>query len=340
MSIMKALVIIEPRKAEVRDVDIPEPRDNEVLVRVRACGLCQTDRHIYEGEFLAKYPIIPGHEFSGEVIDTGKNVDMVRKGDRVVIDPNISCGRCYYCRSGMKHLCENWQGIGVTLNGGFAEYALVPQENVYIMPRDLSFEAASLTEPLACIIHGIDRIGMAIGKTIAIFGAGPIGLMFLQLLRHFGASKIVVFDINDYRLEVAKKLSADYVYNPRDIDISKAIIDEVNRYGIDIVVEASGSLEAFKQALKIVGYSGRILVFGVPPRESEVGIRLFDVYRKEISIIGSFVNPYTMYRALDILRANIISVNDIITHRVSLMEILDILKGNIPRNAIKIVSVF
>ncbi len=336
---MKALVIFEPHRAGVVDIDIPRPRDNEVLVRVRACGLCQTDRHIYEGGFLAKYPIIPGHEFSGEVVDIGENVDGIARGDRVVIDPNISCGKCYYCRSGMKHFCENWQGIGVTINGGFAEYVIVPKENIYIIPKDLSFEAASLTEPLSCIIHGIDRIEMIVGKSVAIFGAGPIGLMFLQLLKHFGASKIAVFDINDYRLEIARKLGADHIYNPRDVDIHRVVREEISRYGIDIVIEASGSLEAFRQAMRIVGYSGKILVFGVPPRESEVGIKLFDVYRKEISIIGSFTNPYTMYRSIDILRSGIISIDMIITHRVGLADVLDMLRGNIPGNALKIVAI-
>ena len=334
---MKALIIRGKQDAIIDTVAIPKVKPNEVLIEVKACGICKTDIEIFRGTVdLAKYPVIPGHEFSGIVVDVGHDVTSVSKGDRVTVDPNIPCGKCYYCRTARKHFCENWNAIGVTLNGAYAQYVKVPEHVVYNIPNNMPFDAACLTEPVACVLHGLYRISPSSGSYIAIFGAGPIGLMFLQLLKEV-ASRIIVFEINPYRSKVAEKLGADYVINPLKTNVEDEVSKLTNRRGVDIAIVATGNVKAIETAIKILAPTGKLLLFGVAHKDAVINVRPFEVYRKELTIMGSFTNPYTMNEAIDLLMKGVVNYKELITHRVQLEDALNILAKGLPKKGIKVI---
>uniref|UniRef100_A0A7C5XGU7 Alcohol dehydrogenase n=1 Tax=Ignisphaera aggregans TaxID=334771 RepID=A0A7C5XGU7_9CREN len=339
---MRAIVINKPFEAYIKDVDDPKPGVGEVLVSVKACGVCGTDIHIFRGEeSRVSYPIVPGHEFSGVVVDVGSDVGGdVSVGDSVVVDPNVFCGECYYCRRGYSNYCERWEGIGVTRDGGMAEKVVVPAKAVYRIPKDIPFDVAALAEPISCILHGIDLASPYNVHSIAIFGAGPIGLIFLILLKRFTSAKIAVFEVASHRIDMAKVIGADIVENPLNIDIAKIANEVSNGRGFDMVIDASGNIDAISRILKLdfIAPTGKILLFGVAPPNKKVEIEPHQIYRKEVKIIGSYVNPYTMYRAIDVLKS-IKEFNKIID-RIDLEEALSILKGKPRRQYIKPVIVF
>ncbi|GAB4328901.1 MAG: zinc-dependent alcohol dehydrogenase family protein [Promethearchaeota archaeon] len=277
----------------------PEPGPRDVMVRVRASGVCGTDVHVYEGEVpLAKFPVIPGHEFCGVVERVGATVADVSPGDRVAVEPNLFCGQCHYCRTGRKHFCENWAAVGLTFDGGFAELAVVPRQAVYQMPERLSFEAGAFFEPVACVLHGLERAGVQPGDEVVVLGAGSIGLLFVQLLKRRGAAKVLAADLDDHKLELAEKLGADATTNPSAADLREVVAEFTGGHGADVVVDAAGVPQL---TLPLVRPTGRILWFGVPPEGEEISIRPFDVYRREITIVGSFTNPDTNEAALRLL---------------------------------------
>jgi len=338
---LRALVISKPFEAYIKDVDDPKPGVGEVLVSVKACGVCGTDIHIFRGEeSRVSYPIVPGHEFSGVVDDVGGNVSDVSVGDSVVVDPNVFCGECYYCRRGYSNYCERWEGIGVTRDGGMAEKVVVPAKAVYRIPKDISFDVAALAEPISCILHGIDLVSPYNAHSIAIFGAGPIGLIFLILLKRFTSAKIAVFEVAKHRIDIAKDIGADVVENPLNVDIAKIANEVSDGRGFDMVIDASGNIDAISRILKLdfIAPKGKILLFGVAPPNKKVEIEPHQIYRKEVKIIGSYVNPYTMYRAIDVLKS-MKEFNKIID-RIDLEEALNILKGESRKQYIKPVIVF
>jgi len=324
---MRAFIINKPRDAGLIELPKPVPAPGELLIRVKACGVCGTDLHIYEGEFPVPLPRVPGHEFSGEVVEVGEGVKDFSEGDRVAVDPNIHCDSCYYCRRGRFNYCVNWQGIGLNRHGAYAEYVTVPVKNVYRVPDGLSYEAAAFMEPLACCIHGVDRVRAAPGENVAIFGLGPIGLLHVQLARLSGASKIIGIDLVDERLSMAEKLGADLTVNAAKEDPVKAIKQATRGHGVDVVVEASGSLKAFSQAIKVLDNTGRMLVFGVAPEGAKVEVEPFEIYRREISIVGSFTNPLTNERALKLLASGAVKVSPLITHKVGLKDVLTVFQA-------------
>ena len=195
---MKAVMVDEPGKVRVVDVEEPEPGPDEVVLRVGACGICGTDIHIIDGEFPPTvYPIIIGHEFGGEVTAVGETVKDISVGDRVGVDPTLNCGACYFCQRGMGNLCERWNAVGVGHHaGGFAEYVAVPERVVYPIPENMSMKAAALIEPVSCVVRGFHRLQPQTGETYLIYGAGPMGLLNAQVARNNGASLVALIDIN------------------------------------------------------------------------------------------------------------------------------------------------
>ncbi|MGQ9690542.1 MAG: alcohol dehydrogenase catalytic domain-containing protein, partial [Thermoproteota archaeon] len=209
---MRAASLFGVGDLRVIDKEVPKISEYEVLIKVGACGICGTDLHFFKGEWKVNTPLVLGHEFSGTVVQVGSKVDGIKVGDHVVAEPNVLCGKCKYCRMSEKNFfCENIQAIGVTVDGAFAEYVKAPERNVYRIPEDMSFEEAALIEPLACIIRGIDRVGISVGSNVAIVGTGPIGLLMIQVVKHYGASKVFALDIVEDRLRLAQELGATYV---------------------------------------------------------------------------------------------------------------------------------
>ena len=338
---MRALVIERPFKASIRDTKDPEPRRGEVVIQVKASGICGTDLHIYRGEEpRARYPLIPGHEISGVVVEVGEGVSGVSEGDVVAVDPNIYCGECYYCRRGLVHFCLNWEGVGVTRPGGLAEKVAVPARNVYRIPGDVSPELAALAEPLSCVLHGVDVVEPYDTSSVAIFGAGPIGLMFLVLLRKLTSARIAVFEISRVRSEKAEELGADLVANPLEREVGDTAKELGSERGFDVIIDATGSIDALSRILRldIVAPAGKILLFGVAPPGKKIELEPYLIYRKEIRIMGSYVNPFTMWRAVNMLR----SVRELekIINKVSLEEALEIIRGESKREYVKPVVVF
>lgn len=333
---MKAAFIEKPHSLNIVDKNIPSIKPKEVLLKVHACGVCGTDIHIYEGVMpWARLPLIPGHEFSGVVVDVGENVDTISIGDVVAVDPNIACGLCRYCRSGRRNLCSKVESIGVTRDGGFAEYVVAPVSQLYKIPSGLSLDEAAFTEPVACCLHGITRLSIKPGEDVLIVGAGPIGLIHLQLAKRAGAGRVIVVEVNDVRLKLAEKLGADLTVNPSKEDVTEVINSLLRGKAVEAAIDAAGGSKSLTSALKCLEPGGRLLVFGVASEEDIWCIKPYDIYKRELTIIGSFINPYEMDAALNLLASGAIDVKPLISHIINLGDLEKALKREIP-NTIKI----
>jgi len=336
---MKAAVFHGKKNLKVEEVELPRPKHDEVIIQIKACGVCGTDLHIYEGaEGAAKCtpPTILGHEFSGIVYETGSLVQSVKPGDRVCVDPNDYCGHCYYCRIGKAHFCQNMIGIGTTTNGGFAQYCVVREKQVYKVGGSLSFEEAAMAEPVACCLHGMDLTGVKTGDTVMVIGGGTIGLIMLQLAKLSGASTLVVVEPVERKRELALRLGADIAIDP----ISQSIGDMLEKYGVksvDAAIECVGLKNTMEDAIKYVSRGGTAMLFGLTEPNCEIPLMPFDIFRREITIKASFINPYTQTRAVALLESGKINVKDLITDELSLNEINKVFEDNSYRNRGKVI---
>ena len=286
---MKALLLSGNYQLSLSEINTSPPGNNEVKIRVLECGICGTDTHIIKGESRSTVPVVLGHEFGGVVVETGSCVDNIVPGDVVAVDPNIHCGVCHFCRSGKPNFCVNMKAIGVDLNGGMAELCTVPASQVYRVPPDFDSALLYLVEPLSCVLHGIDKIDIKPGENVLIVGAGNIGILFaLVLYNHVG--KLAVLEKNMSRLQ-----------NALSLGVKEGHEDDGSVPEFDAVVEATGTAEGFLTALKSVAPGGRILQFGVVPVGLATHLYLNDIYARDISIIGSYLNPYTFSRAIKLL---------------------------------------
>ncbi len=321
---MKAAVFQGPSDIAVRDVPVPRITENEVLVDVRACGICGTDLRIEEGQFDARYPVIAGHEFCGEVVEAGAEVTHLQVGDMVAVNPNTPCRRCPYCYRGLFHLCDSMTACGVTYDGGFAQLCKVSSELALPVPDgdQASAEKWAMMEPVSCCLHGIDVAGVRPGDSVVILGGGSIGLLLCQIARHAGATTLIVSEPTEAKRELALACGADEVLDPVALgDGFARAVRDLTGGGADVVIEAAGLAVTAQAALPLVRKGGTLLYFGVCPRELEVPIRPFDIYHYEITIKGTFTNPLTDSRALELLASGRVQVESLITHRFGLDEI-------------------
>jgi 2-desacetyl-2-hydroxyethyl bacteriochlorophyllide A dehydrogenase len=320
---VKAVVIEEPHRLDVTRLDDPTPDASSAILSVEATGICGTDLHLLEGDISsARYPVVPGHEFCGEVVAAGRGVTNLRIGDFVAVDPNLPCGHCRFCRVGRSNLCENYRALGVTLNGAAAEFVSVPSANAFPLPPDIPRRWGTLVEPLSCAVHGFDQIGLRMASSYLIYGAGTMGLMLAQLARHAGPSQVDMVDKNPARFELAKRLAADRAAQSADA------FDRSG--GWDVVIDATGAAPAIEDGLRRVTRGGTFLVFGVASAEATVRFSPFSVYRDEIKIIGSMAVLHSFERALALLVRGVIDCEAMITHRFPLEEYsaaIDIFKG-------------
>jgi NADPH2:quinone reductase len=302
----------------------PIPGPDEVLVEVGACGVCMTDYHMYHGTFEVETPMIPGHESAGTVVEVGESVRRYESGDRVAINPTVPCTACPYCKRGETHLCAHNTSIGgaadSVIDGAFAEYVRVPETNVEPI-GDLPARYAALAEPLACAVHGAAQAGCEPGDSVALIGAGPVGLLLLQTFRLAGAAPIVVSEPDEDRRELAADLGADAVVDPDSADPVDRIRDVADG-PVDIGVEAIGLGPTLEQAHAVTAPGGTTLVFGVPDRDATIEINPFEVFFEEISVQGSYsLTTADFGQAVTLLRHGRIDVAPLISHEIGLTDL-------------------
>ena len=332
---MKCVVFHEANRLAVEERPVPEIGESDVLVKVHACGVCGTDIHILHGEYIVRFPVIPGHEFSGEVVEVGRKVSNVQPGDRVTVDPNIVDQTCFFCRRGQVNLCENLTAVGVNFDGGFAEYCRVPSAQAYKVPEVVTLDEAAMAEPLACCVHGMDQADVTPGDVVVVLGAGSIGLLMVQLARIAGARQVMVSEPDERKRSLAAKLGSDVQIDPVSQDLREAV-KERTRLGADVVIESAGRVETAELAPKLARRGGTVLQFGVVSPDQLARIPPYDVYYKELTIRGSFVNPFTHSRAVELLAAKQIDVMPLITQRFPLDEAAKALETAQGKDAIKV----
>ncbi|MBT1094522.1 zinc-dependent alcohol dehydrogenase family protein [Streptomyces sp. Tu102] len=310
---MKAAVIEAPGKVTVTTVPDPTPGPREVVVDVAACGLCGTDLHILQGEFAPTLPVVPGHEFAGEVVGLGSEVTELALGDRVAVDPSLYCHECRYCRVGRNNLCARWQAIGVTVAGGAAEYAVAPVANCVRLPDHVDVQDAALIEPLSCAVRGYDVLNSRLGSHVLIYGSGTMGLMMLELAKRTGAASVDVVDVNPERLATAEKLGCSQV---------GLSADELRRSGggWDVVVDATGNAAAIQDGLERVAKAGTFLQFGVSDYATKATISPYRIYNQEITITGSMAVLHSYERAAELFATGVLDPQVFISHRLPLTE--------------------
>lgn len=300
-STMKAIRFHGREDLRLDEVAVPGPRPGELRLRPLAVGICGTDAHIFHGEFPANPPLILGHEIAGIVDAVGAGAKDFQEGDLVTVQPNTYCGACHYCRLGREHLCPNLRAYGVHMDGGFAEGMTVTSKAVYRLPPGLKPRVACMAEPLACCIHGMDLLAMRSGTTVLVIGAGLIGLMLTRLARLSGAGTVVSSEPNAQRRANALAFGADQALDPNEPNWREALDEISHGLGFDAVIDAVGSPATFEQAISLAARGGTVLVFGVAAIQATASIRPYDIYVRELTIVGSFVNPYTHERAVNLL---------------------------------------
>ena len=290
---MQAVVIDAPGDLSVGEFPDPSPGADEVVVAVRACGICGTDLHLMDGEFsLARYPLVPGHEFSGEVVAVGANVTGITVGAQVTADPNDYCGHCRPCREGHGNLCEAFRALGITTPGACAEFVAVPAWNVCRLPEGFDMGVAALVEPLSCAVHGYDLLRPKLGDRFLIYGAGTMGLLLTSLAGRAGAIAVTVVEPNAARRQLSLAMGASAAVGSSDE------IDGDPRF--DVVIDATGAVAAIEDALGHVRRGGRYLQFGVAAAEATATFSPYRLYNDELSFVGSMAVLHSFERACDI----------------------------------------
>lgn len=319
---MRAAVLYGPGDVRVEERAAPCPAAGEVLIRIRACGVCGTDAALYRGEYPAEVPVIIGHEFSGVVAGLGPETRGFRVGDRVTVDPNVVCHACDYCRGGLEHLCERVRSMGVHRDGADAELCVMPAANVYRIPEDLSDEAAAFCEPLACAVHGLDLAGVKLGDTVLVLGAGGMGNLIAQCARDAGAARVVVSEPIALRRDRAMENGATHLIDPGCQDVVEEI-RRVSRFGADVVFEAAGNPGLQASTPTLVRKGGTIVWFGVSPQQARVELSPFLVNENELRVLGSYNNQFATARAVSLLAAGRVRVDNLVSHRLPLREYPD-----------------
>ena len=360
---MRAVRLEAVGAARVREVGEPAPGPGEALLRVEACGVCGTDRHILRGEYAAALPVTLGHEFAGTVVALGPatptmtdvlgpatpdviadptaptdvsagptvpagviaaSAAPIQVGVRAAVDPNIACGACRECRRGDPCLCPRRVALGVDLDGGLAEYALAPVGQLYPLPDAVPVEWGALCEPLACCLHGLDLAAIAPGSSVIVLGGGVIGQLMVQLAHLAGASAVVLVTRQAARRALAADHGATATLDPAGAgDVVAAIAGPggVLPGGADVVLECAGTVETFEQAVALARRGGTVLVFGVAPQAELAHISPFEVFARELRLLGSYLNPRTHGRAVALAASGRLALAPLLTQRLSLAEI-------------------
>jgi len=322
---MKAAMLYGVKDLRIEDVETPKVGAGEVLVRVKAATTCGTDLKIFQRgyvEKVIKLPTVFGHEWAGEVVEVGEGLEWPRKGMRVRAGNSAPCLRCVMCGKGKYNLCENM----IWLWGAYAEYIKVPAHMVRVnmqeIPPHISYEEAAITEPLACVLHGVEEARVKLGDSVAIIGAGPIGLLHLLTVKKMGAEKVIMVDVVEERLEFAEKLGADATVNAGRENVEERIRGLTGGYGADVVIEAIGKPETWEQALKLVRKGGTVLEFGGCPPGTEIRVNAEQLHYGETTVLGTFhATPLHFRKALNLIASKTIDVAPLITRKMPLERV-------------------
>ena len=326
---MKSAVFYGKHDLRVEDHPMPEMGAHDVLIRVKACGVCGTDVHIYEGDPGAAEvtpPTILGHEFSGVVEAVGSGVRNCRPGDRVCVDPNCYCGACEPCRNGVVHFCEHMIGYGTTVDGGFAEYCAVNERQVYQLGKNTSFEQGAMTEPVACCLHGIDLCEIRPGHQVVVIGGGMIGLLMVQLAKLAGAARVALLEPVESNREVGRQLGADVCIDSLHEDVG-ARLREAGITWVNTVIECVGRPSTIEQAIDLAGNKAVVMMFGLTKPDEVISVKPFQIFQKELELKSSYINPCTQKRALDLIDSGRLDVSSMVYEVCSLERLADILKS-------------
>lgn len=339
---MKAAIFYGNKTIETKELEMPKVKNNEVLVKIKAAGICGTDVHIYHGSPGSTEPTLPvvlGHEFSGDIVEVGSEVKRIKVGDKVTIDPNIYCGNCVHCLNGKKQYCENMGAIGVNRDGGFEEYVAVPESQAVVLGAEVDYEEAAMAEPVACCIHGVDNIRIDSGDTVCVIGGGAIGQIMCQLARLSGAAKIVLSEPVAMRRELALSLGVDAVIDPMAGDLKEQLKEAIGVDYVTVAIECVGRPIAARQALDVAGKGGRVLLFSVPSPGDTVELPLEYMFKKELTVKGAFVNPDTQYRAAQLISQKRLTLKPLITHRYPVSRLEEAIKMQMGTESVKVVIV-
>jgi L-iditol 2-dehydrogenase len=319
----------------IEETSEPSPAVDELVLKVDSCGICGTDRAIFRGDVSLKPPIVLGHEYSGTIVATGSEVRFREVGERVCVDPNITCGSCVYCRRGLSHLCQRLSPLGISRHGGFAEYSAVPAAYAYSLPETLSLEAGALIEPLACALRGLEQAGVEPGDSVVILGAGAIGCLLLQLSAVSGAAATIVAEPDAARRERASAFGADIVCDSGD-EAHAVVMEQTEGIGADVVIEASGTTDGARLALDLVRRGGRVVWFGVYPESQLVEVSPYVINENEITIRGSFNNPFTHQAAVALAASGRLRLPELVTDTITLDQLTVALDPTAPLPAGKV----
>lgn len=343
---MRAAVLRGTRLITVEKRPIPKVKAGEALVRIKAAAICGSDLHGYQGTWPDKRAVglVMGHEVAGQIVEVDGQVKTRKAGDRVAIDPQLTCGGCDECLQGWPNICSNMRLMGSSargaFDGGFAEYVAMPEKNLYPLPENLSFEEGAMIDPLANAIHLVNRAQLEVGGTVAIFGAGSLGLVLLQVARIAGAGVVFVTDLSSYRLGMADSLGADVCITAGKRDPVEIILEKTKGKGVDIAIEAVGIKETYRQCISVASKRGKVMALG--NFQDFVNVELFRFVSRELSMIGcTGFSPKEIDRGLRLIASGKINVKLLITHRLKLdqaQEAFEVLDGR-KEDAIKLILI-
>jgi 2-desacetyl-2-hydroxyethyl bacteriochlorophyllide A dehydrogenase len=311
---MKAAVLYGKHDLRIEDIPRPEEDDDNLVVKVAYCGICGTDVHLFEGEEGSVKLVpgtVPGHELSGTLLGTG---------EKVVIDPNYYCGKCGQCLAGKPHYCENIFNTGVTVNGGFAEYVKAHKSQIHRIPDHVPLESAAFAEPVSCCLHGVRLTEVGPGDRILITGAGTIGLIMLRLCTAMNASYIAVSEPVDSKRKTALSLGADAVFNSKTVTSH-----ELQKCGFNKIIECSGNLSAVKTAIDSCAVTGTAMLFGLTGPDDEIAVKPFELFKRELTIKASYINPYTMADAIRLISEGKVKTEKLVSGIIRLEQLPSVL---------------
>jgi L-iditol 2-dehydrogenase len=319
---------VDDMRLERHPVPVPEGRD--VLVRVAACGICATDLHLLDGSIpLYTPPRVLGHEMSGRVVAVGPDARSVEVGAAVAIDPNMACGSCFYCQEALPYMCAR----RVSMIGGFAEYLRVPEQTVYPLPAGIPVEYGAIAEPLSCCLRATERAGLRAGGTVAIVGAGTIGLLIVQLAKRSGAAMVAVSEPDAERRALAQALGADLAIDPMSEDPRERLLKETRGVGVDVAFEAVGAVVTAQTAISLPRRSGTVVLIGVPPATAELTLKSYELFERELTIRTSFIRAYEFRRAVELLA--VLDVEPLLGTRFPLERVHDAFAAAGSRQGVK-----